>query len=107
MAEMAYDGSYYGKNGKVWKSPVKKERVGGGCTISIGFPIAEMHEAVGAEAAKDVAELLNRGEQFPEAVKLLESLLGLELGSSEAAMAFVERHRDAVSTSLTPGAAHD
>jgi len=52
---------YYAKNGAVWKKPIETLHPDGGRSISMGFPICTMHEAVGDDAAKDVAALMNAG----------------------------------------------
>lgn len=54
-------GSYYAKDGFVWKRPVEK-KVSGGTQITIGFPVCKMHDAVGDDAAETVAQLMNLGE---------------------------------------------
>jgi hypothetical protein len=54
------DGSYYAKDGKVWKAP-HATKTDTGRSISMGFPVCTMHEAVGAEAAETVAALMNAG----------------------------------------------
>lgn len=56
---------YYAKDGMVWKHPVSTENDDGSCSISLGFPICTMHEAVGAEAAEKVAALMNAGHNAP------------------------------------------
>ena len=54
---------YYAKNGMVWKHPLETLKDDGGKTISLGFPICKMHEAVGDDAAEQVANLMNLGHQ--------------------------------------------
>ncbi len=54
---------YYAKDGVVWKRPIEERDDGLKMTvITIGFPICTMHEAVGAEAAETVAQLMNAGD---------------------------------------------
>ena len=43
-----------------------------------------------------------RNSDLAEAIRLLEALLGLEIGSSEAALAFVEWHASLVGEPRTP-----
>lgn len=54
---------YFAKDGMVWKHPLHRHNDNGTTTISIGFPICKMHEAVGDEAAEQVAELMNLGHK--------------------------------------------
>jgi len=72
------DCPYYAKDGRVWKSPVQRKNDDGSTTISIGFPVCRMDEAVGDGAAETVAYLMNRGAdrdpQFEEMVTLLRDL---------------------------------
>lgn len=72
---MKDDGSYYGKDGMVWKSPVRKNKEGGGYSISIGFPICKMHDAVGEDAAASVAALMNLGDCCVELATAAEKVM--------------------------------
>lgn len=54
-------GPYYAKDGMVWKHPVYTKRDDGTTTITIGFPVCRMHDAVGDDAAETVAQLMNAG----------------------------------------------
>jgi hypothetical protein len=56
--------------------------------------ICFMSRGTDSEAHADY--LVKACNAFPEAVTLLNALLGLEKGSGEAAAAFVERHADLV-----------
>lgn len=62
---------YYAKDGMVWKSPVTTHNGDGSMSITIGFPVCKMHEAVGEDAAEAVAELMTRGDAAPD---LLETI---------------------------------
>lgn len=55
------EGPYYAQAGMVWKRPVKTKNADGSTTISIGFPVCQMHDCVGPEAAAGVAHLMNVG----------------------------------------------
>jgi hypothetical protein len=55
-----FNGRYYAKDGVVWKAPIAHRNVGS-TSISIGFPVCKMHDAVGPEAAEAVAALMNLG----------------------------------------------
>jgi hypothetical protein len=70
---MTLRGPYYAKDGAVWKHPVKTDQPGGGMTISLGFPICRMHEAVGADAAEAVSVLMNIGDAGKVTEDALES----------------------------------
>ena len=52
---------FYAENGTVWQSPKETKNDDGSRSISIGFPVCTMHEAVGAAAAEHVAGLMNLG----------------------------------------------
>lgn len=72
---------YYAEAGMVWKHPVSKRAEGGGMTISIGFPVCSMHEAVGDEAAAKVATLMNLGDAAEELIAALEDILNYTGGA--------------------------
>jgi hypothetical protein len=54
---------YYAKDGMVWKHPETTHHADGSMSMTIGFPVCEMHEAVGKDAAETVAALMNAGHQ--------------------------------------------
>jgi hypothetical protein len=58
--EQAALGPYYAKNGKVWKHAISR-KVNGGQSITMGFPVCVMHDAVREDAAQTVADLMNAG----------------------------------------------
>lgn len=53
---------YYAKDGMVWKHPIHTKHADGSTGITIGFPVCEMHDAVGADSAEIVAQLMNAGD---------------------------------------------
>ncbi len=63
---------YYAKDGMVWKSPVTTHNAHGSMSITIGFPVCKMHEAVGEDAAGSVAELMTRGDAAPDLVQVIK-----------------------------------
>lgn len=66
---------YYAKDGVVWKHPVHKKNNDGTTTITVGFPVCEMHDAVGADAAETVAELMNLGDASPDLLTRLKAIM--------------------------------
>lgn len=54
---------YYAKDGMVWKHPIETMKLDGTLSITIGFPVCKMHDAVGEDAAEAVAQLMNIGHQ--------------------------------------------
>ncbi len=65
---------YYAKDGKVWKSAIRKAGPNGGTKITMGFPVCVMHEAAeGQEAA--VAGLMNRGDIADELLEALKAVV--------------------------------
>ena len=68
---------YYAKDGKVWKRSVETKHAGGS-SFTLGFPVCEMTEIVGADAADSIAGLMNLGDEaqnrpaVDELVKALE-----------------------------------
>lgn len=55
------DTPYYAKGGLVWKAPITTENPDGTKSMSMGFPVATMHECVGDDAAEELANLMNAG----------------------------------------------
>lgn len=84
----AADGAplYYAEGGVVWKRPIRT-KTDHGHSITIGFPVCEMHDAAGAAAAVSVAALMNRGGILPD---LLELAREFELTLHEERHRFVE-----------------
>lgn len=44
------DGSYYAKGEVVYRAPLRKQKADGSSSISMGFPVCEMHEAAAGQA---------------------------------------------------------
>lgn len=56
-------GRFYVKGFEVWKQPIqRKHETGGGFTVTIGFPVCTVHEAVGLQGALAIAAALNLAE---------------------------------------------
>jgi hypothetical protein len=66
MTSQASEPTYYARDGRVFKSPVSRKHADGSTGITIGFPVCDMHDAAGDEAAPVVAQLMNRGETLPD-----------------------------------------
>lgn len=67
-AEAVMDGTYYAKGDVVWKSPTSTDRPNGGRSISLGFPVCQMHESCSDQAAV-VAAALNSHAQLVAALE--------------------------------------
>lgn len=63
MSEQHTDGRYYARDGWVHKAPVQHDKQDGSTSFSLGFPVCEMSEYVGEDAAETVALLMNQGAQ--------------------------------------------
>lgn len=72
---VAMDGSYYAKDGKVWKAPEETERENGKRSFTFGFPVCTMSEYAGAEAAETVAAMMNAAVHHETLVAALEELV--------------------------------
>lgn len=59
---MADEPLYYAKGDTIHKRPIRTPKDGGGATITIGFPVCQMTDFVGAEGAQFVADALNAHE---------------------------------------------
>jgi hypothetical protein len=66
MTSQASEPTYYARDGRVFKSPVSRKHADGSTGITLGFPICDMHDAAGDEAAPVLALLMNRGEVLPD-----------------------------------------
>lgn len=63
---------YYAKDGRVWKRPIHTKQPDGSTNISLGFPVCEMSDAVGDDAADTVAALMNAGHAALAAKELAD-----------------------------------
>lgn len=61
MSEIPQDGRYYIKGARIFKAP-KATKVEGGKSITIGFPVCEVTEYIGAEGMAFIVEALNLHE---------------------------------------------
>jgi hypothetical protein len=77
------DGSYYAKDGIVWKSPIQNKHADGSLTITIGFPVCKMHDAAEGQEGI-VAAMLNRSALLDEFVEIINRALALKGGWREA-----------------------
>lgn len=66
-------GHYYVKDGMVWKDSIETKHEGGS-SFTIGFPVAKMHDAVGAEAAETVAKLMSMGDASTDLCEALKAM---------------------------------
>jgi hypothetical protein len=100
MAEHERDGSYYAKDGVVWKRPVET-KTAGGSRISIVFPVCKMSDIVGEEGAETVAELMNQGDAIPLLLKALQDIAAIENQEFGPDWAEIEQARKIANDALT------
>jgi len=84
---MSAEPAYSAIGTMIHKAPVHTKLAEGGTSITLGFPVCEVTEWVGAEQASTVADLLCRGEQYDAVVDVAKALrqhLALFCGPDDA-----------------------
>ena len=93
MNQRASDGSYYAQGRTVRRAPLEKPLPQGGKSISIGFPVCVLHDAVGDEAAVIIADAMNLAHRMGEAS---EQAQRIESSSASVAEADIERYHGTI-----------
>lgn len=94
-------GPYYANTDRVLKKPIHTNHNDGSTSITVGFPICIMHDAVGTEGGAIVAELMNRGDHFDDMLKALHAALWL-LKDIQSTPGVVQKQIEAVIAKTIP-----
>lgn len=63
---------YADAKGRIWKAPVRTKNDDGTTSITMGFPCATAHEAVGQEGAETMAAMLCQAQHYPALLAALK-----------------------------------